>query len=51
MPTLNPADLQPEIAEILAILIERHASPLELAVAVWNASYEYGQGDRDVTND
>lgn len=50
MPTVNPLDLPPDIAEMLQELCGRYSDPMELAVACWNASFEYTQGDRDVTN-
>ena len=50
MPTVNKEDLQPQIAEILQSLITAHQDPLDLAIAVWNASFVYEQGEKNVAD-
>ena len=46
MPSINPDALPPEILAWLEALVAENADPLALAVAAWNASAAYEQGER-----
>lgn len=46
MPTLNPEALPEELVPLFELLIAENAEPMALALAAWNASARYEQGER-----
>lgn len=46
MPSINPDALPPEIAAWLEALVANNPDAFALAVAAWNASAAYEQGER-----
>jgi len=46
MPSLNPEALPEELVPMFELLIAENPDPMSLAIAAWNASARYEQGER-----
>lgn len=46
MPSLNPEAIPEELVLLFELLVAENPDPMALALAAWNASARYEQGER-----